>query len=135
MQERILLNSIKCNNCNDILISTNRHDFNMCYCGKVGVDGGTEYLRRIGESKDITDLPIMDDGEHETRRSNLRWGVNYDKDMNRLPKTEWRLIKDLNTEHIKAILDGGCSRNNNFYEQLFKEELEYRLAEKINNGI
>jgi hypothetical protein len=31
------------------------------------------------------------------------WGSNYDKDMNLLPKTIYRLIKDLDTDHIENI--------------------------------
>ncbi len=45
---KILLNSIKCKKCGDILISEHRHDFKMCSCDSVGVDGGYDYLRRIG---------------------------------------------------------------------------------------
>lgn len=130
MENRILLNSIKCNNCKDILISTNRHDFNMCSCHKIGVDGGNEYLRRIGESSDMEDLSVMDDGKHETRRNYLRWGVNYDKDMNRLLKTEWRLIKDMTSDHINNILDNGFVENNLYYKDIFKDEIAFRQKKK-----
>ncbi len=130
MENRILLNSIKCLKCEDVLVSMNRHDMVMCSCQKVGVDGGTEYLRRIGNPKDWYELSVHDDGKHETRRNTLRWGVNYDKDMNRLPETDWRLIKDMATDHIEAILDGGYSRSNSFYEELFKEELKFRKNDK-----
>jgi hypothetical protein len=34
----------------------------------------------------------------------LFWGSNYDKDMNRIPLI-YRLIKDLDTDHINAIYD------------------------------
>lgn len=54
------------------------------------------------------------------------WGVNFDKEMNRLPKTDWRLIKDLTTEHIEAIIDGGFVREGSKYYGVFKRELEYR---------
>lgn len=48
MTERteITLNSIRCKHCNDIIVSTHRHDFKWCKCGKVAVDGGNAYLRR-----------------------------------------------------------------------------------------
>ncbi len=130
MEDRILLNSIKCLKCEDVLVSKNRHDFVMCSCGKVGVDGGTEYLRRIGTPKDWYELSVHDDGKHETRRNTLRWGVNYDENMNRLPQTEWRLLKDLNSEHIHAIVDRGYVENNQFYKEIFKEELKFRKNDK-----
>jgi len=54
------------------------------------------------------------------------WGVNYTKDMVQLPETEFRLIRDLNTEHIEAILDGGFVSRNPIYEGYFENELERR---------
>lgn len=44
--KKILLNRIRCKHCNDIITSEHRHDYVMCHCGKVSVDGGTMYLRR-----------------------------------------------------------------------------------------
>ena len=45
----ILHNRIKCRICGDIIESTTVHDFKMCSCGACGVDGGHDYLRRIGD--------------------------------------------------------------------------------------
>ena len=50
------------------------------------------------------------------------WGRNFDKDMNRLPKTEWILIKDMTTDHIQAILDGNWAVN----KEIFENELLLR---------
>lgn len=66
-------------------------------------------------------------------RDILFWGKNFDKDMNRLPKTEWALIKDLETDHIKAILSGGFSTGE-LYTKVFKDELKLR-AVKNNNKV
>lgn len=49
-------NKIKCNKCGDIIESTNRHDYKMCSRGSVGVDGGHDYLRRIGDKENFTEL-------------------------------------------------------------------------------
>jgi hypothetical protein len=43
----IKCNRIRCRHCGDIIESTHRHDFRSCKCGKVAVDGGTDYLRRV----------------------------------------------------------------------------------------
>lgn len=43
----ILKNEVKCNCCNDIIESTDTHDFKTCSCGKVSVDGGHDYLKRL----------------------------------------------------------------------------------------
>ena len=128
-EKRILKNSIRTPD-GTILESIHRHDF-VSYKDKNGqyyaVDGGREYLKRSFDIHDFEELSVYDDETHENRRNNLRWGVNYDKDMNRLPEgTDWKLIKELNSEHIQAILAGGYAKNNKFYEDVFKEELKYR---------
>ena len=127
-EERILRNSAICLDCNDEIISKFTHDFVTCKCGNLSVDGGSSYLKRNYNNIDsYKEISVYDDGIHDTRRQNMRWGVNYDKDMNRLPNgTEWRLIKDLVTEHIQAILSGGYADNNSFYKGVFEEELKFR---------
>lgn len=55
----ILQNEIKCLQCGDVIFSRHRHDYKLCGCGKVGVDGGQVYLRRIGNKEDYKDLSIV----------------------------------------------------------------------------
>ena len=43
---RIIRNAIKCNVCGDVIESRSRHEYNICSCGRVAVDGGLDYLRR-----------------------------------------------------------------------------------------
>lgn len=45
---KILTNKAKCLKCGDVIESTHRHDFVQCKCGAIAVDGGREYLRRVG---------------------------------------------------------------------------------------
>lgn len=128
----ILRNSIKCNHCNDEIESKHRHDFVTCKCGKISVDGGKDYGRTLfTELSDFTDTSIDDDGSHELRRQYLTWGNNYDKDMNRLPETIYNPIMNMTSDHIQAILDGGWAKNNPFYEELFKEELKFRINDSV----
>lgn len=57
METKILSNKIRCNFCQDVIESTYRHDFVWCYCGKVAVDGGKDYLKRFfSEETDYTEL-------------------------------------------------------------------------------
>ena len=63
--EKILVNKIKCNKCGDIIESMHQHDFKFCKCGTVAVDGGKEYLRRVGNREDWEEL-----SEFETMESN-----------------------------------------------------------------
>jgi predicted RNA-binding Zn-ribbon protein involved in translation (DUF1610 family) len=62
---RILHNRIRCTSCDTILESTSRHDFKRCECGNVAIDGGREYIRRIGttweELSEYTPNPTMND--------------------------------------------------------------------------
>ena len=54
--KKIMGNKIKCKHCGDIIESKYRHDFVKCSCGKVAVDGGHAYLKRMGDPKDWEDL-------------------------------------------------------------------------------
>ena len=47
--KQIIQNELKCTKCGDIIFSTHRHDFVRCSCGSIAVDGGTAYLRRVGD--------------------------------------------------------------------------------------
>lgn len=48
----ILTNAIRCTKCGTTIESTNRHDFVWCPCKSVAVDGGKDYLRRVGNRED-----------------------------------------------------------------------------------
>lgn len=71
---------------------------------------------------------LIDKGILESRDI-LFWGKNFDVDMNRLPETEWSLIKDMTTDHIEAILDGEFTKHP-MYLAAFKDELEIRNPTK-----
>lgn len=43
----ILENSAKCLGCGDHIVSEYRWDFETCTCGRVSVDGGKDYLKRL----------------------------------------------------------------------------------------
>lgn len=44
----IVQNAVSCLSCGDLIVSKHRHDFVTCTCGAISVDGGQEYLRRVG---------------------------------------------------------------------------------------
>lgn len=54
--EKIKTNKIKCLKCGDEIESVSEHDFRMCSCGACGVDGGRDYLKRIGKAGDWAEL-------------------------------------------------------------------------------
>ena len=47
--DKLKRNRIMCLGCGDVIESTHRWDLKWCECGKVAVDGGQDYLRRVGE--------------------------------------------------------------------------------------
>jgi hypothetical protein len=54
----ILSNQVRCVQCGDEPYSAHRHDFQHCECGAVAVDGGMDYLRRVGNPDDYIDISI-----------------------------------------------------------------------------
>lgn len=46
-RKRIIVNKIRCRHCGDVIESRHIHDSRKCSCGKVAVDGGPFYLRRV----------------------------------------------------------------------------------------
>lgn len=57
----ILLNAIYCKKCFSVLVSKHGHDYVMCTCKSVAVDGGKNYLRRVGDRSDYVELAILQD--------------------------------------------------------------------------
>ena len=52
----ILLNSIQCTKCGTTIVSETRHDFVWCPCKSVAVDGGKDYLKRVGNRENWKEL-------------------------------------------------------------------------------
>ena len=57
--KKIQCNKIKCKNCGDIIESKRIHDLVYCSCGSVAVDGGLEYLKRIGDEEKFEELSFV----------------------------------------------------------------------------
>lgn len=57
---KIIRNSAKCAVCHDEIESKHRHDFVSCKCGAIYVDGGHEYLRRVGHLDKIIETSIVE---------------------------------------------------------------------------
>lgn len=43
----LVRNSAHCLHCDDEIVSATRHDFVRCSCGRIDVDGGLAYVRRV----------------------------------------------------------------------------------------
>lgn len=56
------------------------------------------------------------------------WGVNYDEEGERLPETDYRLLRDLSTDHIEAILKWVDVRN-----QILPDEYLSYFMKRVKN--
>ena len=112
-----------------ILQSFNRHDYKT-HVDKVtgetyGVDGGCDYLRRIGDFNNYKDLSVYSDDPHEIIREAMHWGtrgVNGDQPLKYIP------LKDMTTDHIQACLDTQYSMHPHFRVAM-QNELKYRKTQ------
>ena len=58
-KEEIISNKIKCKKCGDIIESKSTNDYKRCSCGAFAVDGGKDYLKRIGIEEEYEELSII----------------------------------------------------------------------------
>lgn len=125
----LILNKIKCNHCNDEITSYSQHDFQMCSCKRVGIDGGLSYRRFTGKDENYTDLAVYSDEPFEkVRESCYRTGYGKvgtpDYGTHRIT-----FLKNMTDGHLNALLDycGG----NHIYLPIYKQEIEYRKEKGI----
>ena len=76
-KEKIITNKIQCLVCGDIIESTHMHHFVRCKCGKVAVDGGHDYLKRIGRSELWKEL------------SHIKKDITFSRDES---KESWKIL-------------------------------------------
>lgn len=86
------------------------------------IDGGTDYCRSNVNKVAAKYISVTMDDPHETRREWFHWGTRG-KD-GRQPLT-WKPLKDLDTDHIQAILETQ-HHIPDYLVGLFVDELEYR---------
>ena len=58
MSMMLIQNQVLCKKCGDEPFSGSVHDFSACKCGAIAVDGGLEYLRRVGDFKNCEEMSI-----------------------------------------------------------------------------
>ena len=55
-KEEIISNKIKCKKCGDIIESKGTNDYKKCSYVAVAVDGGKDYLKRMGNEENYEEL-------------------------------------------------------------------------------
>ena len=129
---KIIANRIKTPD-STILQSKHRHDY-VEYKDANGytymVDGGTDYLRRGGSGYNIApaeELSVYEDSPHDMIRSVMVWGTLGKDGKGPL---QYKVLQDLETDHIKAILATQLHISS-AVRSIMKNELNYRLAQYV----
>ena len=67
MVKKLIKNKWKCLKCNDIVESKHRHDYVTCKCGEMSIDGGTSYIRLMGDldmmQNECEYIEVWEDGD------------------------------------------------------------------------
>lgn len=132
MREK-LLTYVKCEICQEKLVSHSPHDYKTCGCENgTMVDGGYEYTRFGGmDISKVNLLNLYTDSPFEEIRELLARGGRGKDGKSPL---EYVIIKDIDDDWLKAIIDyEETNRPNNRYLIYFKKEVIYRRDMRINN--
>ena len=84
-----------------------------------GLSAGVGGYYRTGEFGEIEENDI--NNIISDIRNQFTWGKNYDKDNNRLERTEYALLKDLDGSHICGIIS---YLNNKIYKKIEQNEIQ-----------
>lgn len=131
-EQEIIFNAIKTPD-GTVLTSRHRHDFvthEDTKTGKVyGVDGGSDYLRRIGDvHSDCEDLSITKNAPFEVVRENFHWG-SYGKNGDK--QKSMKKLKEVSNEHLQAILDNVNFPVGSHFKKFFEQEQKFRKENNI----
>jgi len=108
-----------------IIESKHTHDFvsHTDANGKTySVDGGTDYLKRIGDIEDCFELSVFSDDSIFKIRNFFKWGtygINGDESL------KYILLKDMDYNHIVTTLQTQTHLKN-YIIDIFKREIEVR---------
>lgn len=130
---KLILNSIQCNVCGEILVSYNRHHFDACKCFKnsensgCAVDGGLEYRKRSGGN--YTELSVYSDVPFEVIRKLFHrggHGADGKAELKYVP------LNEMSNEWLTNCV-AYCEKYNadDYYTDLYRQELIYREKNSI----
>lgn len=128
--EQIICNAMTCPD-GTFLRSYNRHDYKTHEDALTGetymVDGGNDYIRRSINTTPATDCSVYLSDSFEMIRQAFVW-KSYGKNMEHLPHGIYIELYDMETDHIRAILETQQHIKGTYVEMLFKKELVYRTG-------
>lgn len=127
-RRKILVNQIRTPD-GTMLVSRNRHDY-VEHIDKNGniyaIDGGNEYLRRIFDFQDYTEMSLYEDSNFgDIRKYYCRGGRGKNNDQ----PLKWVPLCEMSNEWIENCIE--YNRVRNFSEDIYQKELDYRKHRNI----
>lgn len=132
MESKILVNRVQCRKCGDIIESNDTYDMKRCSCGAVAVDGGHEYVKRVGNDENIIELSEYED--NSTRNINIT-PFDFSKTVSNLDMYQhlcYYYNESIN--NLKIIDDNKKKAFSNFKELYHLLKNEYKEYSKVKNS-
>jgi len=128
---QIVYNSVKCLECNKVLVSRHRHDYVTCGCpNDAMVDGGNEYGRYGAMDMDrIETQYIYADDDFEIVRTHAARGS---RGIDGKQPLTWIPIAYMDDDYLQAVLEYGSAH---WQVDLINKEIKYRKDGKNNTGV
>lgn len=119
----ILVNKVRCLDCNEVITSRSEYGITNCECGNTWCAGGYSILARGGNYEE---LALHDTDDFELIRERFERGTRG-KNMDE-PVLRWVPLKDINDEWLENIIiyENKVRTNTNQYLYLFHKEIQYR---------
>ena len=119
---QIVYNSVKCLECNEVLVSRHVHDYVTCGCpNDAMVDGGNEYSRYGAMDMDkIETKYIYADDDFEVVR---KYAVRGSRGIDGKDPLTWIPIAYMDDDYLQAVLEYGSAH---WQVDLIRKEIAYR---------
>lgn len=124
MNKQILYNAIRCPD-GFVLESFHVHDFKTHTCAgrEYMIDGGCFYVRRSANGDEEVLTEYLEEDNHEHNRKFFHWGTRGVKGDQPLSYVR---LKDMDTDHIRNILNSQYQIIGTYVEDLLWNEIDYR---------
>jgi hypothetical protein len=128
----IVQNAATCLGCGDFIVSKHRHDFVTCTCGAVSVDGGQEYLRRVGDFGNAMDLSwSLPDEDYKDCAEAAQNAMDTGRNKFGIANAVMRVLRERG--HIVAEGEQRVmAKNDNLDEIMVEEDGVYNRYKKVN---
>jgi len=128
---QIVYNSVKCLECNEVLVSRHRHDYVTCGCPNDAMaDGGNDYERYGAIDMDkIETYYVYADDDYELVR---KYAVRGGRGKGGRDPLSWIAICDMDDDYLEAVLEYGGA---DWHLNIIRKEIKYRQDGKNNPGV